>query len=108
MRVLLDECIDENLHHEITGHDCQTCRYAGLKGLTDGQLLAAAEKSGFHAPITVDKNMQHQQSFDNRGIGVIILDARTTNVDDLLLLVPEVLTALDMMKAGDVIRIHKR
>ena len=79
MRVLLDECIDENLRHEITGHDSQTCRYACLKGLTNGQLLAAAEKSGFHVPITVDKNMQYQQSFDNRGIGVIILDARTTS-----------------------------
>jgi hypothetical protein len=108
MRVLLDECIDENLRHEITGHDCQTCRYADLKGLTNGQLLAAAEKSGFHALITVDKNMQYQQSFDNRGIGVIILDARTTNFDDLLLLVPEVLTALDIMKAGDVMRIRRR
>jgi hypothetical protein len=57
MRVLLDECIDENLRHEITGHDSQTCRYAGLKGLTNGQLLAAAEKLAFHAPITVDKNV---------------------------------------------------
>lgn len=108
MRVLLDECIDENLRHEITGHDCQTCRYAGLKGLTNGQLLAAAEKSGFHVLITVDKNMQYQQSFDDRGIGLIILEARTTNFDDLVLLVPEVLTALDTMKAGDVIRIRRR
>lgn len=119
MRILLDECIDENLRHEITGHDCQTCRYAGLKGLTNGQLLVAAEKSGFHALITVDKNMQYQQSFDNRGIGLIfpgqaraalarIVDARTTNFDDLLLLVPEVLTALDIMKAGDVIRIRRQ
>lgn len=92
----------------IIGHHCQTCRYAGLKGLTNGKLLAAAEKSGFHALITVDKNVQYQQSFDDRGIGLMMQEARTTNLDDLLLLVPEVLTALDIMKAGDVGRIRKR
>ena len=43
MRVLLDECIDEGLRHSFAVHDCQACRYAGLKGLTNGRLLAAAE-----------------------------------------------------------------
>jgi len=38
----------------------QTCRYAGLKGLANGRLLAAAEQAGFEAMITVDQNMPHQ------------------------------------------------
>ena len=108
MRVLLDECIDEALRHGLTGHDCQTCRYAGLKSLTNGRLLEAAEQSGFEVLITVDRNMQHQQSFRNRKIALVILEARTTNIDDLLALVPDVLTALEALKSGDVVRIGSR
>ncbi len=43
MRVLLDECIDEGFRHRFTGHDRQTCRYAGLTGLANGTLLTAAD-----------------------------------------------------------------
>jgi hypothetical protein len=60
--LLLDECIDQALRHGMVGHDCQTCRYAGLKGLTNGRLLAAAEQADFEPLITVDQNMQYQQS----------------------------------------------
>jgi hypothetical protein len=105
MRVLLDECIDEGLRHAITGHDCQTCRYAGLKGLTNGRLLSAAEQSAFEVLITVDRNMPYQQSLRDREIALVILEAGTTNLDDLLALVPDVLCALDMLKPGNVVRI---
>ena len=56
MRILLDVCIDERLRHCFHSHDCQTCRYAGLKGLANGRLLSAAEQAGFEALITVDQN----------------------------------------------------
>jgi hypothetical protein len=108
MRVLLDECIDEALRHAIAGHNCQTCRYAGLKGLTNGRLLAAAEELGFEVLITVDRNMQYQQRLRGRKIAMVILEARTTNIDDLLALVPAVLTALEALKSGEVVRIGTR
>lgn len=108
MRVFLDECIDEALRHAISGHHCQTCRYAGLKGMTNGQLLTAAEQSGFHVLITVDRNLQHQQRLHNRGIALVILEGRTTNLEDLLVLVPDILTALEALKSGDVVRVGNR
>jgi len=108
MRVLLDECIDEALRHGIAGHDCQTCRYAGLKGLTNGQLLAAAERSGFQVLITVDRNLQYQQRLHDREIALAILEGRTTNLDDLLALVPDVLSALETLKSGGVVRVGNR
>ncbi len=43
MRILIDECIDERFRNSLTGHDCQTARYAGLSGLKNGDLLKAAE-----------------------------------------------------------------
>ncbi|MEX2262241.1 MAG: DUF5615 family PIN-like protein [Bryobacteraceae bacterium] len=108
MRILLDECIDEVLRHHFPGHDCQTCRYAGLRGLANGELLAAAEQAGFELLITVDQNMPHQQSLRDRAISLVVLQARTTNIDDLVVLLPDVLAALDVLKPGDVVRIGIR
>jgi hypothetical protein len=85
-----------------------TRRCAGLTGLTNGRLLAAAEQSGFEVVVTVDRNMQYQQSFRDRQIGLMILEARTTSLNDLLALVPDILTALDVLKSGDVVRIGNR
>src|SRR5450432_1289767 len=71
MRHLLDECIDEGLRHHFIGHECQTCRYAGLTGLANGELLAAAEQAGFEVLITVDQNMPSQQSLRGRSISLL-------------------------------------
>ena len=105
MRVLLDECIDEGLRHQFTSHQCQTCRYAGLKGLANGELLAAAEEAGCEVLITVDQNMPYQQALRNRSISLVVLQARTTVSDDLVALIPEVLAALEVLKPGEVVRI---
>jgi predicted nuclease of predicted toxin-antitoxin system len=96
VRILLDECIDEALRHCFAGHDCQTCRYAGLRGLDNGELLAATEKAGFEVLITVDRNMPHQQSLRGRAISLLVLQARTTNIDDLVALMPDVLAAPEL------------
>jgi predicted nuclease of predicted toxin-antitoxin system len=105
VRILLDECIDEALRHYFTGHECRSARYAGLRGLTNGELLAAAEKSGFEAPITVDQNMPHQQNLRSSAISLVVLRARTTDIDDLVVLVPQVLATLERLRRGDVVRI---
>jgi hypothetical protein len=105
MRILLDECIDEGLRHSFVGHDCQTCRYAGLKGLTNGRLLAAAAEAGFELLVTVDQNIPYQQNLRGRAISLVVLQSRTTNLDDLLVLIPDALQALDTLKPGDVVRV---
>ena len=108
MRLLLDECIDEGLRHHFTGHECQTCRYAGLTGLANGALLAAADQAGFDVLITVDQNMPSQQSLRGRAISLLVVRARTTNLDDLLLLMPDVLSALETLRPDEAVRIGVR
>jgi predicted nuclease of predicted toxin-antitoxin system len=105
MRILLDECVDENLRHHFGAHECQTCRYAGLAGLSNGALLAAADRAGFDVLITVDQGMPVQQNLRGRSIALVVLRARTTNLDDLLTLIPDVLAAFDHIRPGDVLRI---
>ena len=108
MRLLPDECIDEGFRYHLAGHECQTCRYAGLTGLANGALLAAADQAGFEVLITVDRNMPDQQSLRGRSISLLVLRARTTNLEDLMALVPDVLKALKILKPGEVIRIGTR
>ena len=105
MRVLLDECIDEALRHHFTGHECQTCRYAGLSGLANGELFAAADEAGFEVLVTVDQNMPHQQSFRGRAISLVVLRGRTTNLQDLVDLMPDVLRAIETLGVGEVVRV---
>ena len=104
MRLLLDECIDEALRHHFTGHECVTCRYAGLTGLTNGELLTAADRMGFAALITVDQNMPYQQTLRGRSISLVITRCPTTNLEDLAALVP-VLQALENLEPGQAVRI---
>ena len=108
MRLLLDECADEGLRHHFTGHECQTCRYAGLTGLANGALLAAADRAGFELLITVDQNMPDQQTLRGRSMSLLVLRARTTNLDDLLVLLPDVLKVLEILRPGEVVRIGIR
>jgi hypothetical protein len=54
MRLLIDECVDDHLRHLFRDHDCQTARYAGLAGLSNGSMLVAAGAAGFDVVVTVD------------------------------------------------------
>jgi hypothetical protein len=105
MRLLIDECIDEQFRHLLPGHDCQTVRYAGLAGLGNGTLLAAAEAAGFELLLTVDQNIPFQQNLERRTIAVLILCAHTNRLSDLQKLVPAALAAIASIKPGDVVRI---
>jgi hypothetical protein len=105
MRLLLDECLDEALRHHFASHECQTCRYAGFAGLANGALLEAADHAGFEVLITVDQNMPHQQSLRGRAISILVVRARTTNLDDLLPLMPDALKALETIRPGESVRI---
>ncbi len=55
MRVLLDECVDEQLRHHLPGHDYRTARYAGFAELENGELLKKAEAAKFDVLLTVDR-----------------------------------------------------
>ena len=63
MNVLLDEDVKERLRHHF-GADItvETAGYRGFKGLQNGALLAAAERS-FDALVTLDSNLPHQRTF---------------------------------------------
>lgn len=105
MRLLIDECVDENLRLMFPGHDCRTARFAKLAGLKNGRLLDAAEQAGFDVLVTVDQNIPEQQNLSGRKISILILCGRTNRLRDLEPLVPLALAALSSMGHAEVVRI---
>ena len=104
MRLLLDECVPKRLKRELRGHEVHTVQEAGWAGLTNGALLRAANQS-FDVLLTVDQGVQYQQNLAGLRISIVVMAARSNDVDDLRPLVPKVLTALETLQAGQVVLI---
>lgn len=105
MRILLDECIDERLRNSLSDHDCQTARYAGLAGLKNGELLAAAETASFDVFLTVDQGIEYEQNLTGRKVAIIILRAKSNRLKDLLPLMPACLARIESIEPGHIVRI---
>jgi len=97
--VLLDECIDRRLARAIPEHAVRIVPELGWSGKENGQLLALAQEQ-FDVFITVDRNLSFQQNLPAFDIAVIVLHARSNRLQDLLPLVPAVLTCLEDPQAG--------
>lgn len=93
MRLLIDECIDRRFARELKGHYARTVPQMGWAAVTNGRLLALAERE-FDVFITVDRNLSFQQSLPRFHVAVLVLRARTNTLDDLKPLIPKILKAL--------------
>lgn len=102
MRILLDECLPNQLRHHFPGHDVHSSQWAGLAGLKNGALLLAAELAGYEVFLTVDKGIPHQNRMEGCKIALICIRAASNDLDDLSPKVGEILSLLPEIKAGDV------
>ena len=77
----------------------------GWSGKKNGEhpMLMIAE--GFQVPLTVDRNLRHQQNLTNAGIAVIVMVSAGSKAPDLIPLMPGVLAALDVIQPGDVVEV---
>lgn len=104
MRVLLEECVNEQLRHHLPGHDCQTARYAGFAGLENGVLLKEAEAAQFDVLLTVDRGFEYQLNLAGRRIAVIVFYGKSVLFEDLLPLMANCLDHLKSIRPGQVVR----
>lgn len=102
MKLLLDECVTNYLKPEFTGHEVSTIDEAGLKGLKNGKLLAAAS-GRFDVLVTVDQNLRFQQNLENISIAILVLRARRSTYPFLKPLVPKALEELKTIESGNVV-----
>jgi hypothetical protein len=91
-------------HLAAYGHTCLTAKQAGFGGMSNGELLAAAE-GNWEVLVTVDKSMKYQQNLTNRNIAVLVIRAKSSDIDDLLPYLDECVTALKTIKSGQVVKV---
>jgi transposase len=81
VKVLLDESVDVEFHHEVVGHDVYTVTYMRWNGLKNGALLAEAAAHGFDVLVTTDRNIPHQQNVGALPCAVVIIMARSNDLE---------------------------
>jgi len=65
-----------------------------VSGKKNGELLALMVSNGFEVLLTVDQNFRHQQNLAAAGVAVVVLSAGSTDLPDLISLMPLACAAL--------------
>jgi predicted nuclease of predicted toxin-antitoxin system len=78
-RILLDENVPVGLSRLLPDHEVRHVRDEGWKGISNGELIAVAEKVGYDALITADKNLSYQQNLSERRIALIVIGSNNWN-----------------------------
>jgi predicted nuclease of predicted toxin-antitoxin system len=104
MRVLLDESLPRQLKNELPGHQVKSVGELGWAGTKNGELLRLADER-FEVFVTPDVHLPEQQNLRGLRLSIIILRARSTDLEDLLPLVPSLLEFLARIPPGQVVRL---
>ena len=73
MLILFDHSTPAPLSTYLPGHSITEARQRGWDTLTNGDLLAEAERAGFDVLLTADKNIRYQQNLTGRRIAQVVL-----------------------------------
>jgi predicted nuclease of predicted toxin-antitoxin system len=103
MKILLDQGAPRPLRTVLTAHSVSTAHEMGWASLTNGDLLHAAEKQ-FDVLITTDRNLRYQQNTSGLRLAILVLP--TTNWTTIQLHTPEIVAALDKLRAGDLVEVQ--
>ncbi len=103
MRILLDECLPQELADELAGHEVSTVQQEGWSGIENGELLRRASGK-FGAFLTVDKHLQRTQDLPP-DLALVTIKARSNRIQTLRPLVPDLLKALESVRPGAVVRV---
>ena len=104
MRVLLDESVRRRLATVFPeSFGTRAVQQMGWAGCSNGDLLRHAAGHGFDILVTVDQAFAYQQNVRDLPIPVVIMIAGRTRLEELLPLVPEVVS---IASTGPGRRIH--
>ena len=105
MKLLLDECVPRKLKNYLPGVECQTVPEAGFAGRKNGELLSLAERAGFQVFLTVDRGIEYEQNLRHRTIGVVVIHAKSSRLDDLLPHTAEILAVVGSIRSGQLVKV---
>jgi len=106
MKLRFDECVPVPLRDGFIGHEVTTVGDAGFRGLKNSALLQAAAE-GFDVLVTVDTGFEFQQNLQDLPIAVLLLRARTNDLDDLEIVLPDALEALKSLSSREFRKVSK-
>ena len=103
LRILLDENLPTALSRLIVDHHVTPAFEMGWAGISNGDLIAAAEAEGFEVLITADQNIRYQQNLTGRRLILIVL---CTNIWPIIRASPApILAAIEQVKPGGYVTI---
>ena len=105
MRLLLDENRPHELRRHIVGHEVFTVAFMKWKGTKNGAVLGNAAKAGFDVFVTADSGVEYQQNQSALPISIVILEAKSNDIDDLLPLTPNLLDALSNIQPKTLVKV---
>jgi hypothetical protein len=73
MLILFDHVTPSGIAQFLQGHTVTKAKDRGWDTLTNGELLAGAERAGFDALLTADESMRHRQNLSGRRIALVVL-----------------------------------
>ena len=94
------------LWREFSEHDVRTVRYMNWLGKSNGELLELA-RDEFDAMVTCDQNVPFQQNITERDVAVVVIAARSNDIEDLAPLIPLALSVLPTLRRGQVVRVSE-
>ena len=105
MKILLDENLPHALRAELAEYDVFTVSYLGWKGMRNGNLLRQAAEFGFDVLVTQDWGIQYEQNVANLPLSIVVLHAKSNDMEDLGPLVPELKAALGSVQPRTLTRV---
>lgn len=105
MKLLLDENLPKRLKVDLQQYEVYTVGEMGWNGIKNGRLLQLMQENGFHALLTFDKNLQHQQNFQKHFLTVFVLSTKNNTYLELKPLIAYILHHLkqEALPIGPVI-----
>ena len=100
MKILLDECVTKKLKRFLPEHEVFTVTEMGWSGLKNGKLMSKAVEKDFEILLTIDKNLTFQQNLKRYPLSVVVLNASSSKIEDIALLVPQFLKKIAEYEAG--------
>ncbi len=104
MRILFDHNTPVPLLFWLTEHQVETAYERGWAELTNGELLRAAEESGFDLMITTDQGIRYEQNLAGRRLALLVLS--TNDWTRIRRVKRVVLQALTEISAGSYVKIE--
>jgi hypothetical protein len=102
MKILFDHGTPAPLRRSLAGPEISTAYEMGWATLSNGDLLAAAEKS-FDVFITTDQNLRYQQNFTGRRLAILVLP--TTSWPEIQKHADQIADVVATLKPGDFVEL---